>query len=69
MSGEVLPLPRDGYLLGDHLCQAPGPENHLLCFHPRGHAGPHGWGDWRGCRIRVRVHGKEISLPFGGFAY
>lgn len=69
MSAEIIKLPRDGFVLGDHLCGKPGPESHQMCFLPSKREGEHSWDDWRGCRIRVEIHGREMTLPFGGFAY
>lgn len=62
----VLAFPRDGFMIGGHLCNAPGPEDHLMCFGAKGHEGEHQWSDWRGCRIRVPF--GSGSVPFGGFA-
>lgn len=62
----VIPFPREGFIIGDHLCHAPGPEPHLACFADRDHDGEHRWSDWRGCR--VRVPGWSTTVPFLGFA-
>lgn len=64
VTAEVCDFPRQGFVIGDHHCRAPGPKAHLMCFAEHGHAGEHSWGDWRGCRLRT-PHGV---LPFGGFA-
>ncbi len=66
-AADVVAFPREGFVLGAHLCRQPGPEAHLLCFAPFDHEGEHVWGDWRGCR--VRVPGWSETVPFGGFAY
>lgn len=66
--GEVIAFPRDGFVLGDHLCRQPGPKAHLLCFAEFGHDGDHSWGDWRGCHVRVDIPGWPPTIPFGGFA-
>lgn len=71
LSGEpggdnVVPFPREGFLIGNQHCRCPGPESYLMCFLPAGHDGPHGWADWRGCR--VWVPGLQRTVPFKGFA-
>ncbi len=64
---NVVAFPREGFIIGDHLCRCPGPNAHQMCFALDGHDGPHEWGDWRGCR--VRIPGPTRTVPFGGFAY
>lgn len=68
MSGDVLLFPRQGFIIGDGHCRQPGPEAHLMCFGPAGHAGEHQWADWRGCRLRLPPGSRWETVPFGGFA-
>lgn len=67
ITAEIVAFPRAGFVIGAAHCRTPGPEGHLMCLLPKGHAGDHAWCDWRGCR--VRLPGRADTLPFGGFAY
>lgn len=64
MGAEVHQFPREGFVIGAGHCGAPGPEKHLICLAPAGHADEHQWRDWRGCRVRVPDFGL---IPFHGF--
>jgi hypothetical protein len=63
---DVIPFPREGFILGDHLCSAPSDDLQMLCFADHGHEGDHSFADWHGCR--VRVHFGDGTIPFHGFA-
>jgi hypothetical protein len=65
-AADVIAFPREGFIIGEHICRAPGPERHLACFAERGHDGDHQWSDWRGCRVRVPQW--SATVPFMGFA-
>lgn len=66
-SAEIVHFPRQGFIIGDHLCQMPGVDRYTMCFAPAGHDGDHQWRDWRGCTMRL-PEGPGV-IPFGGFAY
>ena len=67
MSAEVLPFPREGFLINAGHCRAPGAKHHDICLRPIGHDGEHEWSDWRGCYVRVPI--GDGVVRFGGFAH
>lgn len=63
---EVTPFPRQGFIIGDHLCRHPGTSPFEMCFAERDHEGEHQWRDWRGCFVRAPF--GDGVVRFGGFA-
>lgn len=66
MTAQLHNFPIEGFVIGEAHCCAPGPESHLMCLRPAGHAGLHQWNDWQGCHMRL-PNGWG-TVPFRGFA-
>jgi hypothetical protein len=63
---EIVAFPRDGFILGEHMCRLPSADKQELCFGARGHEGAHIFRAWQGCRARVPF--GRGTVPFQGFA-
>jgi hypothetical protein len=64
---NVVSFPREGFIIGAHLCMTPSANAQEACFGGKGHEGDHTFLPWQGCRMRVPF--GDGAVPFGGFAW